>query len=86
MDVTTSAAAAPAWLATYGVPFGAILAIAFGAFLWYRVSFITVGGGSSSGGNGREYLLEEEQRGEAEVCDERSMSLYRCLSCFCENL
>lgn len=69
MDLMSSAAAAPAWLASYGIPLSAILGVAFAIFLWYRVSQIRVGGGSGSSGNGREYLLEEEQRGEAEVCD-----------------
>jgi len=46
----------------------AILGVAFALFLWHRVSQIRVGGGGSlRSENGREYLLEEEQRGESEV-------------------
>ena len=53
------------------IPVSALLAIAFGSWLWYRVSAIKVGNGSHGlrTENGREYLLEEEQRGEDEVCD-----------------
>lgn len=51
------------------IPVAALLAIAFGSWLWYRVSAIKVGNGSHGlrTENGREYLLEEEQRGEDEV-------------------
>lgn len=51
------------------VPASALLAIAFGVWLWWRVSFIKVGNGHHGlrTENGREYLLEEEQRGEDEV-------------------
>ena len=60
------APAAPASEAlTLLIPISAVIAIAFAAFLWRRVSQIRVGGSRAS--NGREYLLEEEQRGEGEV-------------------
>ena len=50
------------------IPASALLAIAFAVFLWARVSRIKVAGaGGQSGENGRQYLLEEEQRGEDEV-------------------
>jgi hypothetical protein len=52
------------------IPGAAILAILFGIWTWYRVSAVTVGGTRGAGrpGNGREYLLEEEeQRGEDDV-------------------
>ena len=51
------------------IPASALLAIAFGVWLWWRVSFIKVGNGHHGlrTENGREYLLEEEQRGEDEV-------------------
>ena len=55
-------------VATWGVPISALIGIAFAVFLWQRVSAIQVRG--TAGGrseNGREYLLEEEQRGEDEV-------------------
>lgn len=56
------------------IPVSALLSIAFGIWLWYRVSAIKVGNGHHGlrTENGREYLLEEEQRGEDEVrlaCD-----------------
>lgn len=52
------------------IPVSALLSIAFGIWLWYRVSAIKVGNGHHGlrTENGREYLLEEEQRGEDEVC------------------
>lgn len=51
------------------IPASAVLSIAFGIWLWYRVSAIKVGNGHHGlrTENGREYLLEEEQRGEDEV-------------------
>ncbi len=51
------------------IPVSALLSIAFGIWLWYRVSAIKVGNGQHGlrTENGREYLLEEEQRGEDEV-------------------
>lgn len=55
-------------LATFGVPVAALAGIIFAIWLWYRVSAIKVRGGSGvSSQNGREYLLEEEQRGESEI-------------------
>lgn len=58
----------PDAVATVGIPICAISGVVFAFFLWYRVSQIRVGGGSSVRvENGREYLLEEEQRGESEV-------------------
>jgi len=47
------------------IPTISLLAIAFGSWLWWRVSAVRVRAGPSS--SGREYLLEEEQRGEDEV-------------------
>lgn len=51
----------------------ALAGVIFALFLWHRVSKIRVGGGGvRRAENGREYLLEEEQRGENEVskgCD-----------------
>ena len=51
------------------IPASALVSIAFGIWLWYRVSAIKVGNGHHGlrTENGREYLLEEEQRGEDEV-------------------
>ncbi|KAK9830190.1 hypothetical protein WJX72_010203 [[Myrmecia] bisecta] len=50
------------------IPGSALLAIAFGLWLWWRVSHVLVKPGHSSRSeNGREYLLEEEQRGEDEI-------------------
>ena len=62
---TTFSSAVPTIL----IPASALLAIAFGVWLWWRVSFIKVGNGHHGlrTENGREYLLEEEQRGEDEV-------------------
>ena len=50
-------------------PVVALLAIAFGAFLAWRVAQVKVRSGGSAAGRdaGREYLLEEEARGEDEV-------------------
>ena len=49
-------------------PIVALLAIAFGAFLAWRVAQVKVRSGSAAGRDaGREYLLEEEARGEDEV-------------------
>jgi hypothetical protein len=46
----------------------ALAGVAFALWLWHRVSKIHVGGGGAlRAENGREYLLEEEQRGENEV-------------------
>ena len=43
----------------------ALAGVVFALFLWHRVSKIRVGGGGAlRAENGREYLLEEEQRGE----------------------
>ena len=47
------------------IPGISLLAIVFGSWLWWRVSAVRVRAGPSS--SGREYLLEEEQRGEDEV-------------------
>lgn len=51
------------------IPSSAVLAILFAVFLWLRVAQIKVrpSDGPQSSENGREYLLEEESRGEAEV-------------------
>lgn len=59
----------PSAVPTILIPVSALLSIAFGIWLWYRVSAIKVGNGHHGlrTENGREYLLEEEQRGEDEV-------------------
>lgn len=51
------------------IPASAVLAIAFGLWLWKRVSAISLVPGQNvfRSSNGREYLLEEEQRGDDEV-------------------
>lgn len=51
------------------IPGAPILGILFAIWLWKRVSNIHMVGGQSvlKGANGREYLLEEEQRGDEEV-------------------
>lgn len=51
------------------IPGAAIIAIVFGIWTWVRVSAVKVGvsGGGGRTDNGREYLLEEEQRGPDEV-------------------
>lgn len=54
-------------VATFGIPLAAILGVLFAIFLWHRVSLIKVSGGGSPSNGSREYLLEEEARGENEV-------------------
>ena len=51
------------------IPISSGLGIAFAIFLWIRVSAVKVrpSDGHQRTENGREYLLEEESRGEAEV-------------------
>jgi len=51
------------------IPASAAVAIIFAIFLWLRVSKIKVRptDGNQPAENGREFLLEEESRGEAEV-------------------
>lgn len=51
------------------IPVSAVLAIVFGLWLWKRVSAISLSPGQSvfRSQNGREYLLEEEQRGDDQV-------------------
>ena len=50
------------------IPTSAAVGVVFAIILWQRVSQIQMTGGSViSDGRGREYLLEEEQRGEDEV-------------------
>ena len=67
-------AALSATFANLLIPAAAIIAIAFAILLWVRVSRVKVGGGHGvRSENGREYLLEEEQRGE----DEASLKLSR---------
>ena len=66
------------------IPAAALVSIAFAILLWARVSRVKVAGaGGQSGENGRQYLLEEEQRGEDEV---RILSYILCLgvmACSC---
>ena len=58
----------PEGVATGIIISSAVVGVIFALFLWHRVSAIRVGGGGSlRAENGREYLLEEEQRGENEV-------------------
>jgi inorganic pyrophosphatase len=61
--------AVPDLLPTIFIPSAAIIAIIFGAWLWQRVSQVSMSPGSQNyrSSNGREYLLEEEQRGDDEV-------------------
>ena len=55
-------------LVNIAIPASGLLGIAFAVFLWTRVAQIKVRGGAAvRSENGREYLLEEEQRGESEV-------------------
>ena len=50
------------------IPASSAVGVLFAIFLYTRVSKISMGGGSVfRSQNGREYLLEEEQRGEDEV-------------------
>lgn len=71
MDVAKAASstALPDLVPTVLIPVSAVLAILFGAWLWKRVSNISLTPGQSvfRSQNGREYLLEEEQRGDDEV-------------------
>ena len=54
--------------ATYFIPTAAVLSIVFAVWLWGRVSTVRVAPATHTRSeNGREYLLEEEQRGEDEV-------------------
>jgi hypothetical protein len=54
---------------TVFIPTSAVIAILFGIWLWQRVSSVSLTPGQSvfRSQNGREYLLEEEQRGDDEV-------------------
>ncbi|GAX84433.1 hypothetical protein CEUSTIGMA_g11853.t1 [Chlamydomonas eustigma] len=51
------------------IPGSCIVGILFAVWLWQRVAQVNMGGSLSviRGANGREYLLEEDQRGEEEV-------------------
>lgn len=50
------------------IPISAVAGILFALWLWQRVSAIPVRGSAGiRSETGREYLLEEEQRGESEV-------------------
>ncbi|KAK9833763.1 hypothetical protein WJX74_005205 [Apatococcus lobatus] len=54
--------------ATYFIPASAVVSIIFAVWLWGRVSAVRVAPATHTRSeNGREYLLEEEQRGEDEV-------------------
>jgi len=58
----------PDGFATGFITISGFASVIFAIFLWRRVAEIRVGGsGSLRSENGREYLLEEEQRGESEV-------------------
>ena len=59
----------PDLVPTILIPISAVIAIVFGIVLWGRVAAVKVGRGQNSvrSENGREYLLEEEGRGEDEV-------------------
>ena len=53
---------------TYFIPASAVVSIIFAIWLWIRVSAVRVAPATHTRSeNGREYLLEEEQRGEDEV-------------------
>ena len=55
-------------LVNIAIPASGLIGIAFALWLWTRVAQIKVRGGAAvRSENGREYLLEEEQRGESEV-------------------
>lgn len=57
------------------IPLAALLGIGFALFLYLRVSRVKVGGAHGvRSENGREYLLEEEQRGEDEASSLASMA------------
>ena len=58
------------------IPICSLVGILFAIFLWKRVSAIQLTAGSQTirSANGREYLLEEEQRGEEEVRQRRARS------------
>jgi inorganic pyrophosphatase len=49
------------------IPLSAVLGIIFALWLWKRVSAVSMSSGGAFRGGGREYLLEEEQRGDEEV-------------------
>lgn len=50
------------------IPSASAVGVLFAVFLWNRVAKIQLTGGSVfRSQNGREYLLEEEQRGDDEV-------------------
>lgn len=68
-------------VSTIVIPVSAILSICFGAWLWWRVSFVSTTAGQSTirSMNGREYLLEEEQRGDDEVSAMHASLCYRYL-------
>ena len=56
---------------TYFIPAAAVVSILFAVWLWARVSAVRVAPATHTRSeNGREYLLEEEQRGEDEVYPE----------------
>eukprot|EP00890_Picochlorum_soloecismus_P004594 jgi/Picsp_1/5135/NSC_02498-R1_vacuolar h+-translocating inorganic pyrophosphatase len=71
----------PDSVATLGIPISAVAGVIFAIILWHRVSQIHVGGGSASARSesGREYLLEEEQRGESEI-EEKVADLQAAIS------
>ena len=58
---------------TYFIPASAVVSIIFAVWLWIRVSAVRVAPATHTRSeNGREYLLEEEQRGEDEVSWEQT--------------
>ena len=61
--------ALPDLFPTIFIPTTAVIAIFFGIWLWQRVSTVSLTPGQMvfRSQNGREYLLEEEQRGDDEV-------------------
>lgn len=69
-------------VSTILIPVSAILSIIFGTWLWWRVSFVSTTAGQSTirSMNGREYLLEEEQRGDDEVSAMLSSVSYQHLA------
>ncbi|GFR45263.1 hypothetical protein Agub_g6369 [Astrephomene gubernaculifera] len=63
------------------IPAAAVIGILFAIFLWKRVSAVQMTGGRLiSSQNGREYLLEEEQRGGEEEVVSRAADIQKSIS------
>nr|CAC44451.1 proton-translocating inorganic pyrophosphatase [Chlamydomonas reinhardtii] len=73
--------AAPDALIAAFIPASAVVAILFAVFLWKRVAAIQMTGGRVlSSQNGREYLLEEEQRGGEEEIVAKAADIQKSIS------